>query len=168
MAATPVNILFLGSFLDYSASVLEALHNSPLVKVVGVITTPPMPAGRKQELKKTEVQLKAEQLGAFRVEVDARLADRHLGQDVRDPDGHSFGAAFEIPESPNPQEWRACRDYLYGIDLFNHGFYWEAHEAWEGLWVACGRSGATATYLQALITLAAAGLTGGHVEAEAR
>jgi predicted metal-dependent hydrolase len=23
---------------------------------------------------------------------------------------------------------------LYGIDLFNAGFYWEAHEAWEDLW----------------------------------
>jgi Protein of unknown function (DUF3489) len=23
----------------------------------------------------------------------------------------------------------ACRDYVYGIDLFNHGFYWEAHDA---------------------------------------
>ena len=81
----------------------------------------------------------------------------HTPHPTRDPDGHSFGAAFEIPESPNPQEWRACRDYLYGIDLFNHGFYWEAHEAWEGLWVACGRRGPTATFLQALINLAAAG-----------
>jgi uncharacterized protein len=82
----------------------------------------------------------------------------HAPHPTRDPDGHSYGAAFEMPEPPDPQEWRACRDYLYGIDLFNHGCYWEAHEAWEGLWVACGRSGATATYLQVLITLAAAGL----------
>ncbi len=76
---------------------------------------------------------------------------------TRDPDGHSYGAVLESSEPPDPQEWRACRDYLYGIDLFNHGFYWEAHEAWEGLWVACGRRGPTATYLQALINLAAAG-----------
>jgi uncharacterized protein len=77
---------------------------------------------------------------------------------TRDPGGHSYGAEFEIPEPPDPEDWRACRDYLYGIDLFNHGYYWEAHEAWEGLWVACGRRGLTATYLQALISLAAAGL----------
>ena len=76
----------------------------------------------------------------------------------RDPGGHSYGAEFELPEPPDPEDWRTCRDYLYGIDLFNHGFYWEAHEAWEGLWVACGRRGAIATYLQALISLAAAGL----------
>jgi hypothetical protein len=77
---------------------------------------------------------------------------------TRDPGGHSFGAESQAPEPPGPEHWRSCRDYLYGIDLFNHGFYWEAHEAWEGIWVACGRRGPTATYLQALISLAAAGL----------
>jgi hypothetical protein len=76
---------------------------------------------------------------------------------TRDPDGHSYGASHEAPAPPDPTQWRACGDYLYGIDLFNHGFYWEAHEAWEGLWVACGRRGATATFLQGLINLAAAG-----------
>lgn len=76
---------------------------------------------------------------------------------TRDPGGHSYGAHPETPAPPNPEDWRACGDYLYGIDLFNHGYYWEAHEAWEGLWVACGRSGTTATFLQALINLAAAG-----------
>ena len=76
---------------------------------------------------------------------------------TRDPDGHSYGAVRESPDLPDPDDWRSCHDYLYGIDLFNHGFYWEAHEAWEGLWVACGRQGSTATYLQALINLAAAG-----------
>ncbi|MER9007639.1 DUF309 domain-containing protein [Mesorhizobium sp. M0862] len=24
--------------------------------------------------------------------------------------------------------------FRWGIDLFNHGYYWEAHEAWEPLW----------------------------------
>ena len=76
---------------------------------------------------------------------------------TRDPEGHSYGARPDTPELPDPEDWRACGDYLYGIDLFNHGFYWEAHEAWEGLWVACGRRGPTATFLQALINLAAAG-----------
>lgn len=75
---------------------------------------------------------------------------------TRDPEGHSYGAETRTPDPPDPQHWRACGDYLYGIDLFNHGFYWEAHEAWEGLWVACGRVGPTATFLQALINLAAA------------
>ena len=77
---------------------------------------------------------------------------------TRDAEGHSFGHQPEEPDVPDPMRWRACGDYLYGIDLFNHGYYWEAHEAWEGLWHACGRRGATAIYLQALINFAAAGL----------
>lgn len=77
---------------------------------------------------------------------------------TRDTDGHSHGAEPETPDAPNPDDWRRSGDYLYGIDLFNHGYYWEAHEAWEGLWVACGREGITATFLQALINLAAVGL----------
>ena len=76
---------------------------------------------------------------------------------VRDPGGHSFGCQPDRPEAPDPTRWRECGDYLYGIDLFNHGFYWEAHEAWEGLWHACGRRGVTANYVQALINFAAAG-----------
>ncbi len=76
---------------------------------------------------------------------------------TRDPAGHSHGKELETRDPPDPANWRACGDYLYGIDLFNHGYYWEAHEVWEGLWVACGRRGPTATYLQALINLAAAG-----------
>jgi len=47
---------------------------------------------------------------------------------------------------------------LYGVDLFNHGYYWEAHESWEVLWLACGRSGRTAGFLKGLIKLAAAGV----------
>ena len=42
--------------------------------------------------------------------------------------------------------------------MFNHGFYWEAHEAWEALWHAAGRRGATADFLKGLIKLAAAGV----------
>jgi hypothetical protein len=45
-----------------------------------------------------------------------------------------------------------------GIDLFNHGFYWEAHEVWEGLWNAAGRRGVIATFLKGLIKLAATGV----------
>jgi predicted metal-dependent hydrolase len=42
--------------------------------------------------------------------------------------------------------------------LFNAGYYWEAHEAWEGLWHAHGRLGPTANVLKGLIKLAAAGV----------
>jgi hypothetical protein len=51
-----------------------------------------------------------------------------------------------------------CVPYLFAFDLFNHGYYWEAHETWESLWHGCGRSGRTADFLKALIKLAAAGV----------
>jgi predicted metal-dependent hydrolase len=57
-----------------------------------------------------------------------------------------------------PERWQECREYLHGLDLFNHGYYWEAHEAWEGLWHARSRTGPTADFLKALIKLAAAGV----------
>lgn len=46
--------------------------------------------------------------------------------------------------------------YLRGIDLFNHGFYWESHEAWEAVWISAGRRGSVADFLKALIKVAAA------------
>jgi uncharacterized protein len=45
-----------------------------------------------------------------------------------------------------------------GIALFEAGYYWEAHEAWEALWHAAGRRGPTADILRGLIKLAAAGI----------
>lgn len=77
---------------------------------------------------------------------------------VSDPRGHSHGLAPEQAAPPDPKRWRDCLPYLYAIDLFNHGYYWEAHEVWEGLWHACGRRGTTADFLKGLIKLAAAGV----------
>lgn len=45
-----------------------------------------------------------------------------------------------------------------GVELFDAGYYWEAHEAWEVLWHAAGRHGSTADVLRGLIKLAAAGI----------
>lgn len=76
---------------------------------------------------------------------------------VSDPAGHMYG------EEPQPAEllvedWPRCRAYLRGIDLFNHGYYWEAHEVWEALWHAAGRTGPVGEFLKGLIKLAAAGV----------
>ena len=68
------------------------------------------------------------------------------------PAGHSFDCAPEHPVAPDPSRWDACRPYLYDIDLFNQGYYWEAHEVWEGLWHACRRAGTTGNFLAGLST----------------
>jgi hypothetical protein len=77
---------------------------------------------------------------------------------MSDPAGHLYGKPPERSPSPDPQRWRESRAYLYGVDLLNFGYYWEAHEVWEGLWHACGRTGPTADFFRGLIKLAAAGV----------
>lgn len=52
--------------------------------------------------------------------------------------------------------WRDNEAYLWGVDLYNHGFAWEAHEAWEGLWRAAKHDETQATFLQGLIQCTAA------------
>ena len=46
--------------------------------------------------------------------------------------------------------------WLYALDLYNAGFYWEAHEVWEGFWNTLGRTTPAARFVQGLIHLAAA------------
>jgi predicted metal-dependent hydrolase len=48
--------------------------------------------------------------------------------------------------------------YQEGIELFDAGFYWEAHEAWEGVWHHLGRTSPRALWVKALIKIAAAGV----------
>jgi hypothetical protein len=48
--------------------------------------------------------------------------------------------------------------FLWGLDLFNHGYYWEAHEAWEGLWQVADRDDPLRMLFKGLILLSAAGV----------
>ncbi len=75
---------------------------------------------------------------------------------IRDRQGHSFGEAAEEVTDFDPRRWQECKVYLRGIDLFNHGYYWEAHEAWEAVWHAVGREGVVADFIKGLIKLTAA------------
>jgi len=77
---------------------------------------------------------------------------------TRDPAGHSFGLVPPVPARLDAESWRGSCEYLRGCDLFNYGYYWEAHEAWESLWHACGRRGTAADFVKGLIKLAAAGV----------
>ena len=68
---------------------------------------------------------------------------------VSDPAGHMHGEEVMLD---------ANEAFAFGFDLFNHGYYWEAHEAWEQAWIAVGREGEVADLLKGLIKLAAAGV----------
>ncbi|GMU22974.1 MAG: hypothetical protein AMXMBFR13_30580 [Phycisphaerae bacterium] len=80
---------------------------------------------------------------------------------VAHPDGHSFHPAGSHPPAGpllEPQRWREMEDYLYGIDLYNGGYWWEAHEAWEGLWQQTDKAGRQGHFLQGIIQVSAAHL----------
>lgn len=83
---------------------------------------------------------------------------RKFPHPMRDTKGHSYGLELPKVSLSHEEEWRKCEPYLWGIDLFNNGYYWEAHESWEAVWHATGRSGATADFCKALIKFAAAGV----------
>ena len=92
----------------------------------------------------------------------------HWPHPTRDPQGHSAGAqASSAPSNLDLLEWEACENYQRGITLFNHGYYWEAHEAWEDIWRLNKKHATQAQFLQGLIKVAAAGIKirQGHAKA---
>ncbi len=52
--------------------------------------------------------------------------------------------------------WEESKTYLFAIDLFNAGYWWEAHEILESLWKETERKSNVARFLQGLIQLSAA------------
>jgi hypothetical protein len=74
---------------------------------------------------------------------------------VRGPRGHSY----HVEPIPAAAEASLGSDvFLWGLDLFNYGYYWEAHETWEGLWQVADRDGTLRTLFKGLILLSAAGV----------
>jgi hypothetical protein len=67
---------------------------------------------------------------------------------------HPLREAAEHGENAPPSD-AAQR---HAVDLFNHGYYWEAHEVWEAWWQILGRDEPERRLLQGLIALAAAGV----------
>ena len=58
----------------------------------------------------------------------------------------------------DPNTLEANSTFLWGVDLYNHGYYWEAHEAWEDLWKCAERDTAPRQFLQGLIQCAGSAL----------
>lgn len=74
------------------------------------------------------------------------------------PGGHSY--PHKGIQTTPLQEHQAHRHqlYCYGLDLLNHGYFWESHVQFEAIWHAQGRKGVTADLLKALIKWGAAGV----------
>ncbi len=74
-------------------------------------------------------------------------------------EGHSYGLREEpvdLGSSGLPDDWHEVEEYLYGIDLFNAAYFWEAHESWEAVWHAVGRDSTEGLFLQGMIQGSAA------------
>lgn len=72
-----------------------------------------------------------------------------------DPEGHSYGQEEDYLAGFSEHDWPTCRPYLYAVDLFNNGYWWEAHESWETVWLAAGRGSRSGLFIQGLIQVAA-------------
>lgn len=72
---------------------------------------------------------------------------------VRDPGGHSYGVQPVLVIASLDSE-----EFAWGQDLFNHGYYWEAHEVWEGIWQIANRGSPLRAFLKGLILLCATGV----------
>jgi hypothetical protein len=59
------------------------------------------------------------------------------------------------PLLPPPDAWPHELGHLFAVDLFNHGYWWEAHEAWESYWHGATDGTPEHHTLQALIQFAA-------------
>ncbi len=74
------------------------------------------------------------------------------------PEGHSYLPPGEseppVPFVP-PERWWESEAYLEGVDCYNHGFWWEAHEAWEGLWHVVPNPSSQRSFLQGAIQVSA-------------
>ena len=73
---------------------------------------------------------------------------------VSDPRGNSHGVRPE-PKAWHPSDWRHNEFYLFGVDLYNFAYWWEAHEYWEELWHLTDKNGPLGQFLQGLIQVSA-------------
>jgi predicted metal-dependent hydrolase len=88
-----------------------------------------------------------------------RFVPGHTPHPFAQKGGYAYGERPPAPPFLPRADWRGNEPYLRGLDFFNRGWWWEAHEAWESLWhVVEGRDAAQHALLKALIQLAASAL----------
>ena len=90
-------------------------------------------------------------------------AYRHVPGVTPHPRRHAGGHSHGLPEpavAPLPPDaWPRDEAYLFAVDLYNHGYWWECHEVLESLWRAAGRrSPGEQAFFQGLLQVAAANL----------
>jgi predicted metal-dependent hydrolase len=80
------------------------------------------------------------------------------------PFRHIDGHMYTDGSAPEALSWTLAETaqqdvhFLFAADLFDHRFFWEAHEAWEAMWHQAPHADPTRDLLQSLIQCAAAAL----------
>ncbi len=86
-------------------------------------------------------------------------ARRHLPGSATVPDRAPLDAVKALtPQRVTRDTWRDAPAYAYGLHLHAHGFFWEAHEVWEAVWLATAPNWQERHLLAGLIQLANASL----------
>jgi len=62
------------------------------------------------------------------------------------------------PAFTDPDAWRDNAAWLAGVDLYRAGFFWEAHEVWEPVWMNARPNSRERILTQAMIQLTNAAL----------
>ena len=74
------------------------------------------------------------------------------------PDPAIFADALTGLEALSPEALAVSPAFQGGLSAFRAGYYWEAHEFWEGIWSALPQASAERELMRGLIQLANAGL----------
>jgi hypothetical protein len=83
----------------------------------------------------------------------------HVPGSGSSPDMAPLEAAKALaPPQTCVNAWQDNRAYLYGHDLLEAGFFWEAHEVWEAVWLNCPPNSVERVLLRMLIQQANARL----------
>jgi len=84
---------------------------------------------------------------------------RHVPGSGTAPDMAPLQAAKALAPAVTRREgWQENLTYLFGHDLLEAGFYWEAHEVWEAVWLNCPPNSVEKLLLRMLIQQANARL----------
>ncbi len=76
------------------------------------------------------------------------------GRTPHPEDGPLQDVARSAPARTEAAAWRENAAYLYGVQLYQAGFFWEAHEVWEPVWMGAVPNSRERALLQGLIQLA--------------
>jgi uncharacterized protein len=86
-------------------------------------------------------------------------AEPHIpGRNARPDDAEIDLIARAAPRPTDPAAWRDNEAYRAGLRLYAYGYYWEAHEVWEPVWMHASLRSQERELTQGLIQIANAAL----------